>query len=221
MKEDLMNTLLQDVRFGSRMLLKKPGFTAVAILTLSLGIGASTAIFSLVNTVALRPLPIAQAERVYEVTPLDNSADLGNFSYPTYADFRDKNEVLDGMAAYRFAPMSLSQNGNNQRVWGYLVTGNYFDVLGVRAFRGRMFTQEEDRAPGAIPVVVVSYGSWQRRFGSDPQLVGKTITLNNYKFTVVGIAPPDFKGTVLIFTPEIYTPMMMAKQIEPGSNWLE
>lgn len=216
-----MSTLWQDFRYGVRMLAKKPGFTLIAVLTLSLGIGANTAIFSLINMVLLRPLPVAQPERIVEITPLRKGADIGNFSYPFYRNLRDQNEVLEGLAAYRFAPMSLSQSGNNERLWGYLVSGNYFDLLGVRAARGRMFTQEEDRAPGAHPVAVLSYGCWQLRFAGDPNLVGNTITINNHSFTVVGIAPPEFHGTVLIFTPEIYVPMMMASQIEPGSNWLE
>jgi putative ABC transport system permease protein len=216
-----MQSLWQDLRYGARMLLKKPGFTFVAVVTLGLGIGANTAIFSLVNTILLRPLPIAQPQRVVEVTPLIKEASIGAFSYPFYLDFRDKNDVFDGMAAYYFAPMSLSREGANERLWGYLVSGNYFDVLGVRAFRGRMFTQEEDRIPGASPVVVVSHGCWQRRFGGDPNLVGKKIKINSHDFTVVGIAPEEFRGTVLIYSPEIYVPMMMAKQIEPGSNWLE
>src|SRR5262249_6469372 len=161
-------------------------------------------------------------ERIVEVTPLLKGSNIGAFSYPIYKDFRDKNDVFDGLAAYIPEPMSLSQNGVNERVWGYLASGNYFDLLGVRAFKGRMFTQEEDRAPGANPVAVVSYGSWQRRFGGDPNLVGKRIKLNGYDFTIVGVAPEGFRGTVLLFDPEIYTPMMMAKQIAPGnSNWLE
>ncbi|MGH9837916.1 MAG: ADOP family duplicated permease [Blastocatellia bacterium] len=216
-----MESLWQDLRYGARMLTKQPGFALIAVMTLALGIGANAAIFSLVNMVLLRPLPVAQPEQIVEVTPVLKGADLGMFSYPLYVDFRDRNEALAGLAAYRFAPMSLSRQGANERVWGYLVSGNYFDMLGVRAFRGRMFTQAEDRAPGAHPVAVVSYGSWQRRFGGDPALIGKTVTLNNHGFTVVGIAPPEFNGTVLIFTPEIYVPLMMARQIEPGSNWLE
>jgi predicted permease len=216
----MLEILWQDLRFGVRMLRKNPGFSLIAILSLALGIGANTAIFSLVNTVLLRPLPVAQPERLVEITSQNKGASFG-FSYPYYRDFRDKNEVMEGMLAYRFTPMSLSQSGNNERLWGYLVSGNYFDLLGVRAFRGRMFTQAEDRVPGAHPVTVVSYRSWQSRFGGDPNLVGKTITINNHGFTVIGIAPPEFNGTVLIFTPEIYVPLMMAKQIEPGSNWLE
>ena len=203
------------------MLLKTPGFTLIVVLTLALGIGANTAIFSLVNTVLLYRLPVEQPERIIEITPLSKGRDFGNFSYPSYRDFRDRNEVLEGLAAYRFAPMSLSRTGNNERLWGYLVSGNYFDLLGVRAVQGRMFTQDEDRAPGAHPVAVLSYNCWQQRFNGDPNLVGKAITINNHSFTVTGIAPPEFKGTVLIFTPEIYVPINMAQQIEPGSNWLE
>ncbi len=216
-----MESFIQDLRFGVRMLMKQPGFTLIAVITLSLGIGANTGVFSLVNTVLLRPLPVAQPERVFEITTLREGADIGSISYPFYQDFRDKNEALDGLAAYRFVPISLSRSGINERLWGYLVSGNYFDVLGVRAAQGRMFTQEEDRAPGADPVVVLSYGCWQRRFGGDPNLVGRNITINGHSFTVVGIAPPEFNGTVLIFTPEIYAPINMAKQIEPGSNWLD
>jgi predicted permease len=218
----------QDLRHGVRILLKRPGFTLIALVTLSLGIGVNTAVFSLVNAALLRPLPLSQPERIVEVTPVKKDYNIGAFSYPFYRDYRDKNEVFDGLAAYRFAPMSLSRTGHegdrgyqNELVWGFLVSGNYFDVLGVRALRGRMFTQEEDRVPGANPVVVLSYGCWQRRFGGDPHLVGKTIKINGHDFTVVGIAPEEFKGTVLILAPEIYTPMMMAKVIQPGDDFLE
>jgi macrolide transport system ATP-binding/permease protein len=213
--------LWQDLRFGARMLLKQPGFTLIAVVTLALGIGANAGVFSLVNTVLLRPLPIAQPERVFEITPLRAGADVGAISYPVYKDLRDRNEVLEGLAAYLFAAMSLSQSGQNERLWGYLVSGNYFELLGVRAVQGRMFTPAEDRVPGAHAVAVLSYSCWQRRFGGNPQVVGQTITLNNYSFTVVGIAPPEFNGTVLIYTPEIYVPLNMAKQLDPGSNWLE
>ncbi len=217
-----MQTLIQDLRYGARTLLKKPGFTLIAIITLGLGIGANTAIFSLVNTVALRPLPVAAADRIVEVTPLLRGESFGAFSYPAYKDFRDKNEVFDGLVAYFPEPMNLSRNGVNERVWGYLASGNYFDTLGVRAFKGRVFTQEDDRVPGAHPVAVVSYGCWQRRFGGDPNLVGKTIKLNGHDFTILGIAPAGFRGTVLVFEPDLYTPMMMAKQIAPQeSSWFE
>ncbi|MGH9754215.1 MAG: ABC transporter permease [Blastocatellia bacterium] len=216
-----MQSLWQDLRYGARMLMKQPGFTLIAVLTLALGIGANTSVFSLVNTVLLRPLPIAQPERVFEITPLREGAELGVTSYPVYKDFRDRNDVLEGFAAYTFAPMSLSRNGNNERLWGYLVSGNYFDLLGVRAAQGRTFAPEEDRAPGAHPVAVLSYGCWQRRFGGDPKLIGQSITVNNHSFIVIGVAPPEFNGTALVFTPELYVPVMMARQIEPGADWLD
>jgi len=217
-----METLWQDVRFGVRRLAHAPGFTAIAVLSLALGIGANTAIFSLVSTILLRPLPVADPGRVVAVTPVgQGGSEFASFSYPNYVDFRDRNAVFTGFAAHRFAPMSLSRGGNNERVWGYLVSGNYFDLLGVSAARGRVFTQDEDRAPGAHPVAVLSHGLWQRRFGSDPDLIGKTITLNGHSFTVVGVAPEGFIGTELIFTPELFVPMMMARQIEPGATFLE
>ena len=216
-----METLLQDLRFGFRRLLKTPAFTIVAVLSLALGVGANAAIFSLINAVLLRPLPITDPSKVLSVQVVGKNDSLQAFSYPNYIDFRDRNEVLSGLLVHRFAPMSLSREGNNERVWGYLVSGNYFDVLGVPAFRGRMFTQEEDRARNASPVAVVSYGCWQRRFGADPALVGKEVTLNGHAFNVIGIAPEGFTGTEIVYTPEVWVPMMMADWIEPGSNWIE
>src|ERR1041384_2219907 len=216
-----METLIQDLRFGFRRLLKRPAFTIVAVLSLALGVGANAAIFSLINAVLLRPLPITDPGKVLSVQVVGKKDSLDAFSYPNYVDFRDRNEVLSGLLVYRFDPMSLSREGSNERVWGYLVSGNYFDVLGVPAFRGRMFTQEEDRARNASPVVVVSYGCWQRRFGADPALVGKEVTLNGHKFNVIGIAPEGFTGTEIIYTPEVWVPMMMVDWVEPGNNWIE
>ena len=216
-----METLLQDIRYALRAMLKSPGFTGVAILSLALGIGANAAIFSLVNTILFRPLPVFEPWRIVELAPTRQGSDFNNFSYPLYRDFRDRNEVFDSLAVYRFAPMSLSREGNNERIWGFIVSGNYFDLLGVKPAAGRFFTQEEDRVPGANPVAVVSHGCWQRRFGGDPNLVGKEITINGNRFDVVGIAPEGFVGTVIIFTPEIWVPAMMARQIEPSSNWLD
>jgi len=131
-----MNILLQDLRYGLRRLARSPAFTAVAILSLGLGIGANTAIFSLVNTVLLRPFPVAASEQLVALHVLGKKDGVLAFSYPNYVDFRDRNQVLSGLVVTRFAPMSLSRDGNNERVWGYLVSGNYFDVLGVKAALG-------------------------------------------------------------------------------------
>jgi hypothetical protein len=116
--------------------------------------------------------------------------------------------------------MSLSRDGQNARVWGYLTTGNYFQVLGVQAIRGRTFTAAGDLRPGAHPVAVLSYSSWQRRQGGDPE-IGKTVRINGLTFTILGVMPPGFQGTELLYTPEIWVPMMMQPQIEPGSGWLD
>src|SRR5215203_8919 len=127
-----METLLQDVRFGFRRLIKSPAFSIVAILSLALGIGANTAIFSLVNMILFRPLPVANAEEVLTVSAIGNEGEMAAHSYLNYVDLRDRNDVFSGLLSYRFAPMSLSRNGNSEKVWGYLVSGNYFDVLGVK-----------------------------------------------------------------------------------------
>jgi macrolide transport system ATP-binding/permease protein len=217
----MIETLLQDLRFGIRRMLKNPGFTVVATLSLALGIGANTAIFSLVNTVLLRPLPVARPEELLSVFPMARDNSVQAFSYLNYVDFRDRNEVFTGLLLSRFAPMSFSRDDNNERIWGYIVSGNYFDVLGVQAARGRTFLPEEDRTRLAHPVAVVSHGCWQRRFNGDPALVGKSITLNGHNFTVVGIAPEGFLGTEIAYTPEVWVPLMMQEWIEPGNDYLD
>ncbi len=217
-----MRTLLKDLRFGARALLKSPGFTLVAVASLALGIGANTAIFSLVNTVLLRPLPAREPSQLVSVSVLGKDDSMLAFSYPTYKDFRDRSgDVLSGLFAERLGPMSLSRDGNNQRVWGYLVSGNYFDVLGVGAARGRALNAEDDRAPLASPVAVLSHGSWVRRFGADPAIVGKDIELNGHPFRVVGVMPEGFAGAEVVYTPEVWVPMTMQEWIEPGNSWLD
>ena len=217
-----MQTLFQDLRYGARQLLKRPGFTFLAIISMALGIGANTAIFSLVDTVAFRPLPVRNASELQELYGvLHNGADYTLQSYLNYKDYRDRNQVFSGLIAYRISVASLSHNGNNERVWGTMASGNYFDVLGVPPFLGRGFLPEEDQTPKSHPVVVLSYGCWQKRFGSDPSIVGRSVLLNNVPFTVIGVARKGFIGTDVAYAPEFWTPMMMGPVIEPGSTWLE
>src|ERR1051325_1850265 len=141
-----MGSLIKDIQYGVRSMLKLPGYTAIALITLALGIGANTAIFSLVNTVLLRPLPVPHAEQLVEVYgTLHKGADYTIQSYLNYKDYRDRNHAFSGLMAYRFAPMSISHDNHNERVWGFLVSGNYFDVLQVTPFRGRYFAKEEDQ----------------------------------------------------------------------------
>src|SRR5262249_48471884 len=173
----VMNSLLQDLRYGARMLLKKPGFTLIAVLMLALGIGANTAIFSLADKLLIRSLPVREpgelallsAERV-------NPRFLNTiFSYPDYLDYRDRNEALSGLIACIPIAGMLEAGEREERINVELVSGNYFDVLGVQSLRGRTFLPEEDRTPGTHPVAVLSYGFWQRRFGGDPNLIGRTV----------------------------------------------
>ncbi|MDQ3803638.1 MAG: ABC transporter permease, partial [Acidobacteriota bacterium] len=217
-----MGTLWKDIRFAFRRLLKSPGFTLTAVASLALGVGANTAIFSLVNTALLRPLPAAEPERLVSLAVSGEGDSMQAFSYPTYRDFRDRSgDVLSGLFATRLVPLSLSRGGDNHRLWGYLVSGNYFDVLGVSAARGRTFTPGEDSAPLAHPVAVISHACWRHRFGSDPGVVGREVTLNGHPFRVVGVAPEGFGGTEVVYTPEVWVPMMMQEWIEPGNAWLE
>ena len=213
--------MLKDLRYAVRSLVKRPGFVAVAVITLALGIGANTAIFSLVNAVLLRSLPVDHPRQIVSVAIRGKGDAMSAFSFPNFRDFRDRNDTLSGLLVYRFVPLSLSRSGANERVWGFEVSGNYFDVLGVNAIKGRTFHGEEDKTPLANPVAVLSYESWQKRFGGDPNIVGKDVLLNNHQFKVVGIAPAGFKGTELVYTPEIWLPSSMMQWVEPGADWLE
>ena len=218
-----MNGLTRDLSYARRMLLKRPGLTLIAIVTLALGIGANTAIFSLVNTVLLRPLPVDRPEQLISLNSasLTGENNIPTLSYPNYRDYRDRNDVLAGLLCYRFAPISLSNNGVNERMWSYLASGNYFDVLGVTPALGRFFTQDDDKVPGANPVAVITYICWQKRFAGAPDVIGKTVIINGRNFSIIGVAPRGFHGSEISYVPEMWFPVMMLSQIEPGNNYLE
>src|SRR5262245_11478136 len=216
-----METLFHDLRFGFRRLIKTPGFAVIAVLSLALGIGANTAVFSLVNLILFRPLPVADPEKVVSVSAVGKNGELAAFSYPNYIDFRDRNEVLSGLLLSRFVVVSLSRNGNNEKVWGDLVSGNYFDVLGVKPALGRTFLPEEDKTRLSHPVVVIRNSLWQSRFGGDPSIVNNDVLINGRKFRVIGVTPAGFKGTEVVYTPEIYVPFAMQKWVEPESDYLD
>lgn len=216
-----MQTLWQDLRYGVRMLVKQPIFTLIAVASLALGIGANTTIFSLVNTATLRPLPIAQPERIVALNNAAANKTFPTFSYPNYKDFRDRNDVFSDLIAYRFSSLSLSYDGVNERLWGYLVSGNYFEALGVKAALGRVISPDDDRTPGAHPVAVLSYKYWQRRFGGAPGVIGQEVIVNGRAYTIIGVAAQGFFGTEVISAPELWFPMAMAAQIDGGSDWLD
>ena len=209
---------MNHLKFAFRQLLKNPGFTAVAVLTLVLGIGANTAIFSLLDAVLLKTLQVKQPEQLVVVSPAPpGQPDRGiPFSYPVFREFRDKNAVFAGMFAYSGLPMSMSGGGQTERVLGELVSGSFFAVLGVNPHLGRLLTEADDQAPGAHPVAVISFNFWQRRFGADPGIVGQTISLNGYPFTVVGVAEQGFRGLHVGVAPDVRVPIMMNYQVRPG-----
>ncbi len=217
----MLEVLLQDLRYGARQLLRTPGFTLTAALTLALGIGANTAAFSVVSAVLLRPLPVSAPEQIVAVrnTGATNSM-LSGFSYPNYEDLRDQNKVFSDLMAYRFAPIAMTHEGVSQRVWCYMVSGNYFPGLGLMAAKGRLLTPEDDVNPGGHPVAVVGYESWQKRFGGRADIVGSSVIVNGRQYTIVGVGPEGFKGTEVIAAPEIWFPVAMQAELEPGINTL-
>jgi putative ABC transport system permease protein len=224
-----MDALWQDIRFGLRTMVKSPGFTVVAILSLALGVGANTTIFTLLNAILLTPLPVdrpAELVAVYTTDQATPSA-LGNLlpvSYPNFKDLRDKNDTLVSIAAYTFPnPVSIGTGGEPQQAFAEMVTGNYFDVLGVKPYRGRFFVPEEDTTRGGHPVIVLAYGFWQRRLGGDPAAVGRTIALNGSAYTVIGVAPEGFTGVNSIFSPDMWAPSMMYAQVLPAQlrTWMD
>ena len=209
--------MVNDLKLAARRLRKTPGFTTVTVVTLALAIGANTTTFSALNQFLLRPLPVERPQELLTVAPGALTQ-----SYPDYVDFRDRNRSLAGLAAYRIAPVALSQGGKNSYLWGYEATGNYFDLLGVRALLGRAFTPEDDRRSSPHAVIVLSYASWQDRFGADPNIVSKKVKLNKLDYSVVGVMPKGFFGTEILLAPEFWVPMSMEAQIETGNgSWLD
>jgi predicted permease len=219
-----MESLLQDLKYAVRTLGRSPAFAAVAVLSLALGIGANTAIFTLTNAVFLNPLPVEQPERVFEVYTVDHAtvitaANLTRtpLSFKNFVDFRDQNNVFSGLAAFLITRVTLTGDGAPKTEPGMLVSANYFDVLGVKAMMGRTFFPSEDRNPGGDAVAVLSYAMWTRQFGSDPAILGRSISLNATSYKVIGVAAPDFKGTFTIRDPSVvWIPISMHAQVLPG-----
>src|SRR5215510_14251040 len=204
----IMENLLKDLRYAFRSLVKRPGFTIVALLTLALGIGINTTVFSLANSVFHRQLPVAAPQNlVWIFSDRDNPT-----SYPEYLEYQQQTDLFDGVMAYEWVGLNLGSNGQSERVEGTLVSSNYFDVLGVKAELGRTFLPDEDKSP----VAVISHNLWQRRFNSDATVVGKSMVLNGVQFTIVGVAPHDFVGAEEAFPRQVWIPLMMQASVRPG-----
>ncbi len=214
-------TLWRDMRFAARMLRKSPAFTVVAVLSLALGIGANTAIFSVAGAVLSGSPKVREPGRVFDVRGDSDEEERFAASYPSYQFFRDNNNALEGLLCWGELPLSLgTAAGQSEQAFGMIVSANYFDVLGVAPERGRFFSPAEDGEPGAHAVAVLSHAAWERRFGADPSVIGQSVRLNGQQFTVVGVAPKGFTSTFSFFAPDVFVPVSMQRQVLPISDML-
>ncbi len=226
----LVDQLSADVRFGVRWLRRSPAFAAAAVLSIALGIGANTAIFSLVSAVLLRLLPVDDPQSLVILARSDDRTRLGSsFPYPFCRQLQDSQTLLEGVICRAGMSPNVEAGGPAERVSGELVSGNYFEVLGVRPHLGRLFVPGDNRVAGGHPLVVLSHGYWHRRFGGDPLIIGQTIRVNTHPMTIIGVTPPGFHGLELGVSPDIRVPIVMQAEMHasrsrlenPGEWWLQ
>ena len=220
-----MQTLWQDLRYGVRMLKKTPGFTTVAVLTLAVAIGANAVVFSALNGFILRPLNVPQAQSLYQLVRASDK-DSGE-SYPDYLDLQDRNRSFDGLIAYNISQAGLDTGKNPSRAWVFEVTGNYFDALGIQPYLGHFFHGSDEHGPNSAPYIVLTYAYWHSHFQDDRGVVGRTVQLNKHPFTVIGVAQPGFRGSVLIFSADFFVPIVNQEQVDGwnglsarGNRWI-
>jgi len=210
-----MQMLWHDLRYGLRTLEKNPGFTALAVVTLAMAIGANAVVFSALNGLILRPLNVPHPESLFQVGgPNDPS-----HSYPDYLDLHDRNRSFDGLAAYTFSSAGLDTGKNPSRAWVSEVSGNYFDVLGIQPYLGRVIHATDEQGPNSAPYIVLTYAYWHSHFQDDRGVVGRAVQLNKHPFTILGVTPPGFRGTILFFWPDFFVPMVNQEQVD-GWNGL-
>jgi macrolide transport system ATP-binding/permease protein len=212
-----VETFAQDVRYGLRMLRKSPGFTLVAVVTLALGICANAVVFSLLNSLVLRPLNVPGGRNIYQIE--QGKERYPSQSYPNYLDIRGRTKAFDGVAAYEIERAGLDTNGTPDPIWIYETSGNYFDVLRVQPYLGRFFHLADEHEFNSSPYIVLGYGYWQSHFQGDRSVVGRVVRLNKHAYTIAGVVPPDFRGTELFYSPDVFAPMVDQEQIE-GFNSL-
>ncbi len=205
-----IETLIRDVRFSLRVLSKSRGFTVVAILTLALAIGANAIVFGVLNGLILRPLNVPEAESLYGTEYGDGA---GWQSYPNYLDLRDRNRSFEGLAAFNFAFVGLDTGNDPSAATGFATTGNYFDVLRIQPYLGRFYGSQDEHGPNSAPYVVLSYSYWQRRFQEDRRVVGRVVRLNKHPFTIIGVTPQGFRGTLLFVSPDLFMPIVNQAQV--------
>jgi predicted permease len=214
----MIEDVLRDLRYALRTLSRSSLFAVTSILSIALGVGVNALVLSVVNGLVFRPLPVTDPSSLVFV---ERDGGIPAHSFPAYRDMRDRNATLDGMAGYRITRMDVDADGTVAREWGYLATGNYFDLLGVVPAAGRLLQRSDDDAAGASPYAVLSYEYWQSRFAGSESIVGSSIRINRLAYTVLGVAPPGFYGTEVFYRPAIWVPMAMQAQIEIGNPWLE
>jgi predicted permease len=205
----------QDLRFALRQLRKSPGFTLAALITLALGIGANAVVFSVLNQLVLRPLNVPGGKNLYQV---EWNEGIPSESYPDYVDLRDRNRSFDGLMAYEISTAGVDFDGKAVSTWIYTASGNYFDVLGIRPYLGRFFHASDEHGPNSAPYIVLSYDYWKSHFQADRDVAGRVVRLNRYNFTILGVAPPGFRGTELFYAPDFWVPIVNQQQVEGSSN---
>jgi predicted permease len=211
-----MEDLLKDLRYALRMLLKSPGFTAIAVLALGLGIGANAAIFSVFNGILWRPLPVKHPQDLVVVASKGTIGDFPfNLSYPDFLDYRQLKTAFSDLIAYAPTPVNIGAEGRPERAWAEMVSGNYFSMLGLEAARGRTFAADEGWVLGKDPVIVLSHKYWQKRFGGDPGVIGKAVTMNQHAFTIIGVAPESYRGAYYFLEPDMYLPVTAISLLDP------
>jgi len=209
---NFMETQAQDVRYSLRMLRKSPGFAITAILTLALAIGANAVVFSVLNGFILNPIKVPQAQSLYLLQRGKDKA--GYQSYPDYLDLRDRNRSFDGLAAFDISVAGLDTGENPTRAWAYVVSGNYFDALRLQPHLGRFFHASDEHGPNSAPYIVLSYSYWHVHFQDDRSLPGRVVQVNKHPYTILGVAPPEFHGTIVFFSPDFFVPMVNQEQVE-------
>jgi predicted permease len=212
---NFIETLIHDVRFSLRKLRKSPGFTIVAVLTLALAIGANAVVFGVLNALILRPVNVPQAESLYAIERGRDKA--VNHSYPDYLDLRDRNRSFEALAAYNVTSVGLDTGNSPSPAWILEVTGNYFDALGIQPYLGRFFHGADEHGANSAPYIVLTYAYWHTRFQDDRGVVGRVVQLNKHPFTILGVAPPEFRGTLLFVFPDFWVPLVNQEQVE-GAN---
>lgn len=210
-----IETFVQDVRFGLRMLRKSPSFTTVAVVTLALAIGANAVVFGVLDALILRSLRVPQSESLYGTV---YGADPGFQSYPNYVDLRDRNRSFEDLAAFNFAFVGLDTGNDPTIASGFATTGNYFDVLRIQPYLGRFFGSSDEHGPNSAPYLVLSYAYWHSRFQDDRSVIGRTIQLNKHPYTIIGVAPPDFRGTLLFVSPDFFMPIVNQEQTDAQNS---